>query len=112
MIRAVIKRNEDGCILAFKVDGHANYNPSNDIVCAAVSAVVIGTVNAIDALTDSDMPQLIYQSGLFKISFEETTHKSVQHDEKAQLLLNAMIVMLRSIEQIYKDHISVKDRVR
>ncbi|MER2130809.1 MAG: ribosomal-processing cysteine protease Prp [Carnobacterium inhibens] len=42
MIQATFHMNEKEDILAFKVEGHAGYAPSGrDIVCAAVSSLVI-----------------------------------------------------------------------
>jgi len=38
----------------FSVSGHAGYeNAGKDIICASVSALVINTVNAVDALTEN-----------------------------------------------------------
>ena len=37
------------------MQGHAGYaEPGQDIVCAAVSALVINTINAIEAFTEDD----------------------------------------------------------
>ena len=39
-------------ILSFVVEGHAEYDvPGKDMVCAAVSAVTVGTCNSIESLT-------------------------------------------------------------
>lgn len=106
MIRVFVRRNDEGCISSFVVEGHANYNPGNDIVCAAVSAVTVGTVNAIHALTPMKMPDLDYGSGLLKAKLDV----AIQHDDNAQLLLESMLVMLRSIAETYSQHVKVIDR--
>ncbi|WP_278046303.1 ribosomal-processing cysteine protease Prp [Desemzia sp. C1] len=50
-----LKRTEKMEIASFKVEGHAGFAPSDrDIVCAAVSSLVIGTVNVLRQLTDAE----------------------------------------------------------
>ena len=52
MIQAFFKRNNKEDIVSFEVTGHAESGPyGSDIVCAAVSALVIGTTNSISALS-------------------------------------------------------------
>ena len=53
MITVTICKNHDGDITEFETRGHAGYDDSGkDIVCAAVSMLVI---NSIEAFTDTDM---------------------------------------------------------
>lgn len=106
MIRVFIRRNDEGCIASFVVEGHANYSPGNDIVCAAVSAVTVGTVNSINALTHMEMPDLDYGSGLLKAKLDA----AIQHHDGAQLLLESMLIMLRSIADTYSQHVKIIDR--
>lgn len=54
MICAVFRENREGYLTGFSVEGHAGYaNPGDDIVCAAVSALVINTINSVEALTEA-----------------------------------------------------------
>ena len=56
MIIVQIFRNDDESIDRFSIKGHANYaKRGEDIVCAGVSAVTVGTVNSIEALTGVEM---------------------------------------------------------
>ncbi len=49
----IYKKNDE--IVGFKSEGHAEYADSGmDIVCAAVSTLVINTVNSIDQFTEDD----------------------------------------------------------
>ena len=65
----------------FSVRGHAGYeNAGKDIICASVSALVINTVNAVDAHT-------------FKFSSDS--------DEQGQLLIRALDMGLSNIEKEY-----------
>ena len=54
MIRITIYKDRSGNeITGFKSEGHAGYSTSGkDIVCAAVSVLVINTINAIEQFTD------------------------------------------------------------
>ena len=86
------------------VDGHADYaEHGSDIVCAGASAVVFGLINAVDAL-DEDVQ--------FDISANEDvtghlTYRSLKSTDKEQLLLNAMLVALKTIEENYSDYITI-----
>lgn len=49
MIFITVTRDQDDRISEFKISGHADYDePGKDIVCSAVSAASIGTINAIE----------------------------------------------------------------
>ncbi len=51
MIKGSFKRTGSGRIVSFELTGHAEAGPyGSDVVCAAVSALAISTVNGIDAL--------------------------------------------------------------
>ncbi|TMV52912.1 ribosomal-processing cysteine protease Prp [Paenibacillus mesophilus] len=107
MIRVNIERNRDrGTIEAFTVTGHAFYGkPGHDIVCAGVSAVTVGTVNAVEKLTGVELPNEM-REGLLKVRIPEETDegKSVQ----IQLLLESMVVMIESIEDAYGKYIVLR----
>ena len=47
MIKVVIEKNNSK-IISFEVSGHSNYDEKGkDIVCAGVSAIVVGGINAL-----------------------------------------------------------------
>ena len=55
MIEARICK-QSGEYFSFSVSGHAGYaEAGRDIVCAAVSMLVINTANALDGLTDNSL---------------------------------------------------------
>ena len=88
-------------IVSFKVAGHANYaERGKDIVCAAVSAVTVGTVNSIQELTGIEMI-VTMRDGFLEARLSENLTESALRD--AQLLLKSMLVMLRSIETAQDD---------
>ena len=52
MIKAIFRMNEAQDIVSFELSGHAGSGPyGEDIICAAVSVVVIGTINNIERQT-------------------------------------------------------------
>ena len=76
------------------MSGHAGYDdPGKDIVCAAVSALVINAVNSIEHFTD-DETSCISDGESGEITFRFSQIPS--HD--AALLLDSMILGLEEIE--------------
>lgn len=111
MIRVIIERNRhSNRIDSFSIKGHAFHGePGEDIVCAAVSAVSIGTVNAIKKLIDVQLPATM-DSGWLSSKIPVQANSAAE--EKVQLLLEAMLTTLSSIAQTYSDHVSVKEKIR
>ena len=94
MIRVTIYRTGRQEYAGFDVSGHAEYDDSGkDIVCAAVSALVITTLNSIERFTD-DETECVSDAGDGSIVFR--FRKSPSHD--AGLLLDSMILGLEEIE--------------
>ncbi len=111
MIRVSIVRNAvDGRMNRFSISGHAAYDEhGKDIVCAAISAVSIGTVNSIEKLTGIELPAEM-KDGWLSSRIPDIPD---QHTEsQVQLLLSSMQEMLTSISQSYSEHISVQEKVR
>lgn len=80
----------------FSVSGHAGYETAGkDIICASVSALVINTVNAVDALTENVCVCEQELSGNIKFKF------SSDSDEQGQLLIRALDMGLSNIEKEY-----------
>ncbi|HLS35383.1 MAG TPA: ribosomal-processing cysteine protease Prp [Bacillota bacterium] len=90
------------------ISGHAESGPAGyDLVCAGVSAVSFGAINAVYRLANVKL--IIEQrkeGGYLHISFPEGLTQSQW--EKAQLQLRSMIVSLQTIEEQYSDYIQVK----
>lgn len=107
MIRVKIERTRDrGTIAAFHISGHAFYgNPGHDIVCAGVSAVTVGAVNAVEKLTGVTLPNEM-REGLLKVRVPESTDD--KQSAQIQLLLESMVVMLETIEEAYGKYMSIQ----
>lgn len=95
MIRVLVVKTADDQIRAFQVSGHAGYAESGqDIICSAVSALTINTVNALEALTDTVFEaEADPEDGTITVNFTE----DLGHD--GRLLTDALIMGLKTIEQ-------------
>ena len=101
MINVTIYRDKDGRYKGFVSRGHADYADEGlDIVCSAVSVLVIGTANSIEKLTDDRIVSDDSQDGLIKVDFPD----GLDHDGD---LLKAMQMNLQSIEESYSGHIKL-----
>src|SRR5699024_3538205 len=107
MIRVYVKRTTTGDIASFTIDGHAGYaEPGQDIVCAAVSGISFGTINAIQSLLSVELPIKQGEDGF--LSCKVPRFKANVH-EKIQLLLDGMIASLQSVAFEYGQFVTVTD---
>jgi|SRR5690625_1584851 len=111
MIQVTIYKLSDGQhITGYEVKGHALFaEAGQDIVCSAVSAIAVGTVNSVEALLNVHM-RTIMHDGYLQAFLPEVTSE-VAND--VQLILQSMVVMLQTIEASYCEYIQIKtDRKR
>lgn len=108
MIYITIERRseEEPAITSYRVEGHAMYaNPGKDIVCSAVSAITVGTVNSVGVLTGQILGAEMEEGWLEVIVPSDLPDSSAA---QVQLLLESMVVMLSSIEDNYGDYITLQ----
>ncbi|MFD0047858.1 ribosomal-processing cysteine protease Prp [Actinomycetes bacterium NPDC127524] len=106
MIKVTIDAPQER-IVSFTLSGHADYaKKGSDIVCAGASAVSFGAVNAIMSLTDVK-PEIEQggKGGYLRCGIPENISEESQ--EKVQLLLNAMLISLQTIERDYGKYIKI-----
>ena len=99
MIQVTFIKNVFDETCGFWMKGHAEYaEPGEDIVCAGVSALVINTINSIEAFTEDvfadDVQKQEEDVGFFAISSSPVS-------ERAKLLLDSLILGLKGIEEDY-----------
>ena len=101
MINISININDEGQVESFDMSGHAMFDEhGKDIVCAGASAVVFGSVNAIINMTEADPSiQMDEDTGYFSFMAPDAS------DEKMQVLLEGMVISLKTIEEEYGEHI-------
>lgn len=109
MIRVVVERDAAGRIVAVQIDGHAGYaEPGRDIVCAAVSAISIGMVNAVETVLGVRLPAEVKEDGFLRCRMPVVGDEGLR--ERVQLLLEAMVAALRSVESEYGRYVRVTER--
>ncbi len=103
MINITIYINNLDNHLGFSATGHAGFAESGqDIVCAAVSVLMINTINAIDEFTEDAFSSLEdEEDGTLVFNLNSTP--SLETD----LLLKTMVLGLRAIEENYKPYINL-----
>ena len=103
MVRVcVVSKNE--AIKKITVNGHAgSARKGEDLVCAGVSSIVFGTLNALD--------KLALKSVNLQVSQQIVIEVLNLLDEKCQLILQTMLIQLATIEEQYSSYIEIKQEV-
>ena len=99
MIRVLIKKKK-GNFGEICVFGHAMYDDyGKDIVCSAVSSIVITTVNAILSLDKESISYMVSKKGL--------NIKILKQKRVTNVLIHNMIRMLKELEKKYQENIKI-----
>ena len=100
MIKVEIKK-EQGFYKSIFVTGHAMYEDiGKDIVCSAVSSIVITTVNGILSLENDTITYTKNEKGLYLEVLKES--------KLTNTLLDNMISLLKELEKKYRRNIQIK----
>ena len=84
------------------IKGHANCGDyGKDLVCAGVSAVSVGALNALEEV---DSYEIEVEEGRIKATFGKARS---DHDE---IVLETMILQLKTIQVSYPEAIDIKER--
>lgn len=101
MIKIKVEHDND-FISKIVITGHANYDDyGKDIVCAAVSASVLTTINGIIALDNS----ILEVDNIL----DKMTIKVLKNEKNSQVLLNSMLSNLKSLVVEYPKNIKIYD---
>ena len=96
MINITVKKR-NGSYLDFLSRGHAGYaEEGQDIICAAVSVLMVNTANSIETLTEDGFT-CEEDDGYVAIAIEE------EASEGAYLLMESLRLGLESIRETYGD---------
>jgi uncharacterized protein YsxB (DUF464 family) len=99
MINVSIYKNAENLITGFKLSGHADYaEHGSDVVCAAVSALVINTINSIENFT-SDQFRLEQDEKKGIMEFHVVSTLS----NNSNLLLSSLALGLQGITEEYTE---------
>ena len=104
MIKVILKDNQAD-INKIIVKGHAKYDKfGHDIVCAAVSGVVLTTANAIIKIDPSSLT-CIEQKDYLEMIINK-------HNQIIDSLIDNMISMLKEVKHDYPKHIKIIEEVQ
>ena len=101
MIQASIYRNKAGQCTSFTVANHGE-----SYVCAAVSMLVINTINSIEAFTDTAFSCDMDEEDV-RITFTISPSQPAGHD--AELLLKAMLLGLTSVAEQHPNELTLNE---
>jgi len=103
MISVEIYKNQAGQIFGFKAINHGKA-----IVCAAVSALTLNAVNAVEKFADCNFICNHDPKGGF-LSLKIPDIEMGAGNEKAELLLNSLMLGLEAIRLEYKNEIKLTE---
>ena len=93
------KTNDKYCSLV--VSGHSNYDEhGKDIVCAGVSAIVVGGLNALGIENKKSISYRV-DDGYVNLDVLDIENDNIQ------LIMSVIVVQLRTIEESYKKYIKI-----
>lgn len=108
MIIIKIFRNQDNQIQQFDISGHAHADePGKDIVCAAVSAL---SQTILLGLKDVAGIDIAYEIEHGYLSCRLPDALGGTEGREAQLLLETMVIGLRSMQKGYSKYIELHDK--
>ena len=106
MFSIIVKTNKNGKYAGFTCDGHAGFEESGkDIVCSALSMLIINTINSIEQFTDQGFKVEASEENGF-IDFILTEEPS----DKTKLLLDSMLLGIENVRDNYKSYVSIVNK--
>ncbi len=91
----VIYLNEKDCIY-LKVEGHSNSAPKGeDLVCAAVSSITIGGLNALE-----NEYEVVMKDGLIEVKGKTSS--------KDKIVFETIFIQLKTIEEKYPNYLVIE----
>ena len=93
---------KDGKIIYLSVKGHANSDEEGkDLVCAAISAISVGGINALENPKSFDLK---VEKGNVEISL---LSKASEHDYQ---VLETMLIQMKSVEETNSKYVRVVEK--
>lgn len=101
MILINIKRNQNNQIIYLEASGHANYDDyGKDIICSAVSAILVGGLNAIENIKSYNVK---IENGYILV---ELLKENIQSN-KDSIVFETLYYQLKTIEKNYNKFIKI-----
>ncbi len=97
MTSITVRKTGAGAYTGFTCIGHSGYaEAGSDIVCAAISILVINTINSVERFTQDKMKVVTNdREGLIDVRFPGSA------GEQAALLLDSMVLGLSEVQEQY-----------
>lgn len=90
-------------IVKVEVSGHSNFDQvGKDIVCAGISAIIFGTLNALDNLVSQQEVKIVEPET--KVIIEV-----LKPSDNNQMILQTMFWQLKTISNQYRKNIIIKE---
>ncbi len=104
MIKVTAEKNADGIYNRVRLEGHAEYAEyGSDIICSAVSILVINTVNSIEQFTEDG---IVVEQDEKTDRFEFYITSEISHE--TELLMKSLFLGLQGIREEYgEEHITL-----
>ncbi len=100
MIRVIVKYDGPS-ISSVTISGHANAaDKGEDLVCAGVSAIAIGTLNALDVLVSEHIEDQMSE-GYIHIDV-------LQYKPTIQTILDTMLIQLETMQHAQSKYITIQ----
>lgn len=100
MIEVLVKRQPK---LEFVVSGHAySGDPGHDLVCAAVSAIVFGSLNAFEQVINHATSDTIHDGYVHSVF-------NINH-ESLNIMFEMMLMQLKSVEIAHPNYLKINNK--
>jgi uncharacterized protein YsxB (DUF464 family) len=90
----------------YHITGHAGYNPGNDIVCAATSALGFALIGSLQKMNGISFRQLQAEDGI-DLAIEPFINDDMQ--KITDTIFMTIYIGLKQIEQAYPEHVQVSE---
>jgi uncharacterized protein YsxB (DUF464 family) len=88
-------------VMEMTISGHANAaNKGEDLICAGVSAITVGTLNALDELVHGSIDDSMKEGWIHIIVLSTNPTQ--------QVILHTMLIQLKSIQEAHPKYIQIK----
>ena len=103
MIKIQINKTNDK-YSSLVISGHSNYDEyGKDIICAGVSAIATGGLNA---LINENKSKISYRVNDGYVNVEMLDI----NDDKLQLIMDVIVTQLKTIEESYKKYVKISEK--
>ena len=110
MVDIVFVKDANNNYIGADIKGHANYNPGNDIVCSAVSALGYALIGALNNSVD-DVYVKAENSGEIMCRLKEDEFDNYylipNPFEESNIIFETIYIGMLQIEKAYPDNVSV-----